>query len=744
MADYYIDAQGGDDGNDGLTPSTPIATLNEGFGLRLLGYTDDDTIHLSGTFRGDLALGTDAIVKVLTPGQRVTVKQWAGMPQAVIRGDVVLPNADLTYGGSAGIFTYTFAAGYFDTKDGNCLPEAIASVVANWDTVVDADGYHHGHLVRAQSAADCATRVNSWWFERTGAEGTPGTQTGGGVLTINVGTTAGGIDAALTSTGALTSAGLTIAYCRGNRNGIEIGNPTYQDNVFTLADFATINPDGTRYLTVDGIHVYLFCDSGWRTRLNGLGAGYDVGPSGTVGTRSIGYGIRIADGLNCVVKNCTVIDSGYHGIMFVGDLCRFNTMLDCAIYGSGNNPTSGNSIGGAFYTGNSGPGNKNIEGCVARNVTLYKYTQLGRTLESAGGTYAIPIQYPFDATGSAAYTTCTTDGFISHTNAAANNRVLDVEYRNCHIIERGKKSDNSMGIGNPYIGGDSGPTSLPSDPMNAATYPVRFYDCTLTNGCKNRTSGGQSVAYVRCAFDFARAGSQVGDTSGIVPSLSGTHYALFDACALTFNLDHASGDRAIFQCSLNNRVYMKNVSVYVNGTLTNKQRIFNFLSGALGSRVQARGCIIGFRANKSNWDLLTMGVGPSGTELNETVFDMNDCFYFNITVPCGFPGPNTMSEWINGGGDWASGAGGAAIDQQAVDNGTTNPFADGATTAAANMNLTAAAKLVRKVLGIHTDFGVNGPSYSGNYGAWQYGGGGTFRDRGGGGASRSRPIMAVR
>lgn len=737
MADYYIDAQNGDDANDGDSPAEPIQTLNEGFNLRLYGYNDDDTIHLSGTFSGDLATAVESIIKVLTPGQRVTIKQWAGMPQAIIRGDVEIPNGSWTYGGSAGVFTYTFASGYFDYANNRTLPEAIASVVVNWDTVVDARGINSGHLRRAQSNADCSTRVNSWWFEPSGTAGV--NQTGGGVLKINVGTTAGGTDASLTSTGALTSAGLTVAYVRANRNGIEIGNPTYQDNVFTPGDFATNNPSGTRYLTIDGLYVYLFSDGGWRTQFNGGGTGIDVGGS-TIGTRSIGYGIRVADGLYSVVKNCVTRDTGYHGIMFVGDLCQNNTMMDCTMYGGGLNPLSGNSIGGAFYTGNSGSGDKNISGCKAYRCTVYQYTHMGRELETvSSSTYAIPIQFPFTSAGASTYTTCNTDGFISHTNAAVGNRVLDVEYHDCNVIAYYKMSDGSMCLGSAFIVNGVGDGSSPSDPMDPSDYPVRFYDCTFTDGCYNETSSDCNVAYSRCKFVMSRAGSQRGSGTGVMGSQSGSQSILYDACEVFLNLDHASSARNGFQCSTSNKIYHRNVSVYVNGTATNAQRIFNFINGSTGSTVKARGCIYGFRSNKSSWELLTMGTSPSGTTLNETNFDMNDCFYFNITVPCGFPGPNTMSEWINGGGDWASGASGAAIDQDAVNNGTTNPFAGGAT--ATDLSLTAAAKAIKKTLVIRSDYGINLLAYSSNYGAWQYGGNtyrSSFR------SARTRPILSVR
>ena len=715
MADYYIDGDNGDDGTavDG-DPQLPVRSLSEAM-LRLYGANDDDTLHLAGTFRSsDLGTGTDNILKINTPGQRVTIKQWVGKSQAIIRNDVVIPNGSWTYGGAAGVFTYTFAAGYFDFVNNRTLPEAIASVVVNWDTIVDGDGFNSGHLVRAQSAADCATRVNSWWFEPTGIAGT--NQNGAGVLKINVGTTAGGVDAALVNTGALTSAGLTIAYCRANRNGIEVGTPTYQDDVFTLADMPTINPNGTRYLTIDGIHVYLFCDGGYRSQLNGGGTGIDVGGS-TVGTRSIGYGIRVSDGINCVVKNCFVKDSGYHAIMCVGAFCLNNIILDCTAQGGGCNPNAGNSIGGAFYTGAEGTGDKNVRGCVCTNFTLYKYTLLGRTLENVSSTnYAIPIQFPFTAAGASTYTTCTTNGFISHTNNVPGNKVLDVEYHNCTVTERGKKSDNTMCLGSAFgtDGYDSG--AAPADQMNAAGYSVRYYDCTLNNGSQNLASGDCNVAFVRCSFNLPRAGANIGSSTGVLASSSGTQYIHYDACSFIVNLDHASGDRVGFQLSQTNNVNWKNCSVYVNGTGTNAQYIWNFINGTGGSRGKARGCIFGFRSVVSGHNLMTMGTTPTNANLNETFLDVNDCLYFNIVVPNGFPGPNTFAKWT-GAASWDLAV--TPIDQQAIDNSTTNPFAGGA--GSTSLDLSTAAKAIRKQLPIRTDTGVNGLPYSWHYGAWQYG-----------------------
>ncbi len=371
---YYVDAARGDDGNNGGIDD-PWRTLEYVFRYSWAGRTDGDTIYLSGTFRERLAFAD--------PARNVTVAQWPGKPRAIVRGDVLTSLADWTYTGHPGVFEFVLPPDTADHANGRTLPEGIASVVVDWDASIDALGRHYGHLERAQSGADCLGTPDSWWFFPSGTPGTD--QDGSGTVRIH-------LAEGYASHEALVGSGHVIAYCLGNKNGIEIGTNRYADNRFTQLWSLDAEVVG---FTLDGVWSYLWPDNGWRSQYGLGGLGVDVGPGTNVFVNSMGYAIRPADWVGGTVRNCRTVDGGYHGCMFVGQRNKDNLFEDSEIWGGHGNMTSGGSSGG-FFCSSFGNGSKHIEGCRVRNVTTHKYTLLGRATETVNGAvYAIPNAEPF-------------------------------------------------------------------------------------------------------------------------------------------------------------------------------------------------------------------------------------------------------------------------------------------------------------------------------------------------------------
>ncbi len=690
---YYVDAQNGSDAGSGGA-ADPWRTLSHAIGSAGAGSADGDTLYLAGTFREKLAL--------ISPGVGVTIAQWPGMPRAIVRGDVLTALSDWTYTGTPGVFEIALPPGTCDHVNDRTLPEGIATVVVDWDSSIDAAGRHYGHLTRAQGLADCAMRPDSWWFAPSGTAGVD--QDGSGTIRIH-------LAEGYVGAGALHASGHVIAYCLGNRNGIEIGTLRYKDSNYTQGDFAVDNPLGCRGFTLDGVWSYLWPDNGWRTQYGLGGLGVDVGEGTNIFVNSMGYAIRPADFVNSTVRNVKTIDGGYHGCMFVGHLNHGNTFEDSEIWGGHGNPTSGGSSSG-FFVSNYGPGDKSIHGCRVTNVTVQKYTLLGRQTETVGGLeYAVPIQFPFDRWGAPVYTTCTYDGFIHHTTMdSASNRVADVEYTDCAVVESGRFSDNSMCVGAAFKGGHLG--NLTWDPTNVDAYPVRFRNCAVLNAAHNLTDGTTHLAFDRCRIHLARHGALFAE-GGALGSGSGAHSILFSACEIVDGMGHAGGgSRHTFQASFTNRLYLVNCSVYGVGEESNARNFFNFLSGVSGSRVFARACIFGYADDAGGpRRFLTMGTTPNTAELNPSVFDIADCWYFGLAD--GFvasPGPATQAQWQS---TWA----GAGMDPAGVYTGDASPFAD---PSGASLELTAWARDVRKLFDHAAPVGINGRVFSGNYGAYQY------------------------
>lgn len=320
------------------------------------------------------------------------------------------------------------------------------------------------------------------------------------------------------------------------------------------------------------------------------------------------------------------------------------------------------------------------------------------------------------------------DGFISHTNATANNRVTDIEYHNIITYSSGWVGGGALCGGRSICGGSLGAASLPSNGFDSSNYEVKAFDCQSWGATGNPLDSDESVAYVRCKFhlDNLGSGGTANTGNGAMGSTSGTHYILYEACEFvaamgTTNVD-ASGvklSRCLFNASTTNHLFFTNPSVLGTGTATNTKILFNFAGGSFGSLMDCYGGIWAFAANAGgSLQLLTMQTAPVSADLAPAFLNMQNNLYFGPAgyFPIGFPGPNSFTQWIAGG--WFNGG---ASDGPAMDRGgivlAVSPFSD--TTGATGLALTPAAQLQRKLLSVHAPYGSNHQRYGGQYGSNQ-------------------------
>ena len=407
--DYYIDAAGGNDARTSTqaqSSATPWKTLDKLYTSGVVTYGNGNavntgtTVYLAGTFQGNAA-GTVINKLKISPCDNLTITQWPGMPQAVIRGDV--PGA--TWSGAAGVYTTTLPQADNTWGETDGIADYVASVVYNWDASIDWQGRHFGHLQRAANAAACTAGTYQYFYDADGVDNIAGNGDDR-LLTVGI--------------GASDNTAL-LAWCRGNVHGGEIGAPTYSawpahnsTGSATLGNYA----QPVLNFTISGIHFYLWCDSGFGNRGS---------------TISIAYGIRLADAVSCKVKKCVTIDTGYHGIGAVGDACYDVLFEDCITWGGAPNSSSGNSSY-VFYTGFLG-GNviANVDQCVARRCIAYKYWHLD--------VQGCPMI--LDASRTSMFDKgC--DGFINHTNnrgstAAGTGGLVDTSYTGDTVTVSGGK-----------------------------------------------------------------------------------------------------------------------------------------------------------------------------------------------------------------------------------------------------------------------------------------------------------------
>jgi hypothetical protein len=570
--DFYCDALNGSDANNSLTPGAPSKTINGGSGVKADGFGNNagDRLFVSGTFREQLRLNNAAGNNL----NYITIQQWPGKPQAIFRGDTVIALTSFTFvDATNGVFTYTVPAGtlafWNNSGTHRTLTEGICDVVVDWDFSIDAQGRHFGHLTQVIDDATVLTTTDTWHFTPPAPAASGG---GGGTLKIH-------LSENFVSTAALQASGLTIAYVAGNLDGFEIGTPTYT----TYPTWGAYTGVNVNNLVIDGIDFYLWSDSGYRkNKPVSSGSGDDssaFGAGNSLGTVSIGYSIRIADGNNCRVSNCKIYDPGYHPLMFVGDRCTQNTAVNVMTWGGALNSQSGGSAG-MFYTGPGLGVNNDITGCRAYFCDSNLYTFLGRN--------GVQTTFPWrDADGNADRAfSCRYDGFLNHTNArngvatvvadsgstatfsysgmfagetivvtasttptslvgtyvlssgggtfvipidpngagtadwySKSNSVVDVQYEDCTVRFFGTRTSGSACVGEPFLAGGQG--SIASNTRDWESYPVRYLRCKTFNAATNLISSNGDVGFKDCYFGMDRAGNDAMSLAAVPAYLGG-------------------------------------------------------------------------------------------------------------------------------------------------------------------------------------------------------------------------------
>lgn len=511
---WYVDGLNGNNANSGLAANLPkkdFTGASGGTGVVAAGFgAEGDTLNLANTIYDYLKIpGADDI----------TIQQWAGMPRADISNLNSINLANLVYSGTPGVFTYAIANGTVDywtnAGDGNkhyTLTEGIVAVVKNWETSLDANGCRRAFMQLSWTNTAATMRTdntgkNAFHF----APPTPSVSNGGsGTLTIY-------FKEEYTSVAAVQATGMTLHFCKGNRNGIEIGTPTYS----TYPTWGSFSGTIIRNLRIRGIKCTLWCDPGYRrNKPVSSGSGDDLsgfGAGNALGTVSVGYCIRPADCEGFIIEDVDMEGYGYHDGMGVGDHCKNNTWRRCRFIGGCNNPNGGCSVAGDFY---SGPGlgagsnlDNDVSGC--RSIDCFCLATL--PLDVDGN----PIPYPWPAADFGSPTADSAakgefygnvDGFIAHTNnrAGTSTSVTDggstavFAYTGMFageiIVVTSSTTPNSLVGEHPVVSG-GGSFSIGVDPggSGAATWYSKSNSITdvLRTNCK--------VKYVGAASDNSKA-----------------------------------------------------------------------------------------------------------------------------------------------------------------------------------------------------------------------------------------------
>ncbi len=574
-ADFYVHASLGLDSNPG-SADRPFRSLDKL--ARVMG--SGDRAFLAGEFRERLQL---------VGLSNITVAQWPGEPQAVLRGDHIITGP---WSGGGGVWSTVFPA---DTTP--------AAVVVDWDASIDQDGRHFGFLVRMPDLQSLMDNVNSFCFDDAT-----------GTLTINL----DGDDPALHQ----------IAYCEKGVDGLAIIG----------------GASGVSGVVVDGIHSYLWGDP----------------------TPGRGYGFKMQDCRDSVLRNHVAIDNGYHGTGWVNyNVPNIGNLEEHgSVWGANNDSCY------VFYTSVGEVSGARWSDCVAR-----KYTFLGRNGRPAPGARCV--------------------AFAVHTSNDGP-LVKDVMIERCKVIEY---ADENLGAA--YA---SQSTPLPGDPLDWRTYPVRVVESAVVGGKANYIFPS-SMALVRCRLDYSNTGAFSGTGEAVFSdnAMSGSGAVLLDACEVVTNLD-GPGARAFFGIRGQMRWIFLNSSFLDAGTNSLAHRLFMWYSPQAG--VQARGSIFAFRDRA--------GTRWFGYNDNNAAWlglhDFEDCVYVNVSDAA----YSTVSNGsYNDKAEWAT-----LVDPDGIYL-TQVPFADASGAGGLALDPGGPLAGLRKRLAIATSRGINGVAYSGTYGAYQ-------------------------
>lgn len=286
--DWYVHGDLGDDAWTGTDPAVagpdgPKQTLG-GLGGAL---REGDTVWVAGTIRNGPSrpffwIGVND----------VTVRQWPGQAQAVVRGDVVVPP-----GGWSAVTTTSDPRDYRVTIGPGLT---LGTVTWNWDTSMDALGLRRAHLAPAPALSAVASMAYSYYYDAAG-----------GVLTIN----AGGGNPAVN----------TVTYV-----------PLPESSDATLGGSNGVYVQDSRGAVIDGLHFALFTGK-------------------LTSTKWYQNGVQFYSCTGSVVRNCTFWDNGIHSVSMAGLVCADNRIENCRAYGlmsrSGTAADGGSHY--VFYAGGS-------------------------------------------------------------------------------------------------------------------------------------------------------------------------------------------------------------------------------------------------------------------------------------------------------------------------------------------------------------------------------------------------------
>lgn len=479
-----------------------------------------------------------------------------------------------------------------------------SAVVVDWDTSVDEYGRHFGFLYPAPSLEILQETPNSFWFDDAAD-----------ALRVNLAGDAPAMH--------------QIAYCRKDFDGLTImGAPTGVSNV-----------------VVDGIHSYLWMDS-------------DPGS---------GYGFKMVDCRDSVLRNHVAIDNGYHGTGWVNYWVANtnNHESNGVVWGCNNDSCY------VFYTNVGEVSGARWSDCVA-----HKYTILGRDGQ------------PLTDLG------CV--GFACHTSNTGP-LVKDLLIERCTVVE--------YADGNLAAAYSSKETSYPSDPLDWRTYPVRVVESSVVGG-KASYIFPSGIAFVRCRLDYSNSGAFSGTGEAVFSdnAMPGAGAVLLDACEVTADLD-GPGPRAFFGIRGSVLWTFLNTSFLDTGENTWPHRLFMWYAPQAG--VMARGSIFAFR-NRA-------GTRWFGYNDNNAAWlplhDFADCVYVNVS-------DTAYSSVSNGSfnhqSEWQ-----ALVDPDGLYLSEL-PFEDESGSTGLGLDAGDPLRTTRKHLPQATRRGINGAAYAGSYGAYQY------------------------
>jgi len=479
-----------------------------------------------------------------------------------------------------------------------------SAVVVDWDTSIDEHGRHFGFLYPAPNVSILIETPNSFWFDDVAD-----------ALMVNLGGEAPSLH--------------QIAYCEKGVDGLAIRG----------------GESGATGVVVDGIHAYLWTDP----------------------TPGRGYGFKMQDCRDSVLRNHVAIDNGYHGTGWVNYNVpnTGNVEENGVVWGSNSDSCF------VFYTSIG-----EITGARWSECTAYKYTMLGRDRLAFPGTRCI--------------------GFALHTSANGP-LVKDVLIERCRVVEY---ADANLGAA--Y---SSRSTPLPDDPLDWRTYPVRVVESSVVGGKVNYVFPS-AIAFVRCRLDYGNSGafSNTGEAVFADNSMPGAGAVMLDSCEVVANLD-GPGPRAFFGVAGSMRWLFLNTSVLDSGENAWAHRMFMWYAPKAG--VLARGSIFAFRNQAA-----TRSFGYNDTSAAWLpLHDFEDCVYANVSDAA----YSSVSDGsFNHKSEWQS-----LVDPDGLYLSDL-PFKDESGAEGLDLDPGDPLRTTRKRLAVATRQGINGAAYAGSYGAHQY------------------------